>query len=295
MARKRLETKDFKFTLTEMDDARGSFSGYASVFGEVDSYGDVVIRGAFRKTLRDKRQFPVLWSHNIMEPIGIIRGQEDERGLEIEGQLNLDVQRGREIRSLMKQGAVTGLSIGYQVIKDAPGKEPAARELREINLWEISPCVFPACEPARVGEVKLEDLASDGFDLEERLEAGFGPEIGPDELKPYPNEHAARLQDPDKFDKFRRKADGTLFNTIKVPETIDIIWGHLKGAEADEWAAASLRFPTSSWTAEEARAWLKKNDIKATFEPASEEPEKSTPPAEAIKPETLHLLDEALR
>jgi len=79
--KKRLETKEIKFTLTDMDDARGTFAGYASIFDVVDSYGDIVVRGAFKKTLREKKQFPILWSHNIMEPLGVIRGQEDERGL----------------------------------------------------------------------------------------------------------------------------------------------------------------------------------------------------------------------
>ena len=159
--KKRLETKEIKFTLTDMDDARGTFAGYASIFDVVDSYGDIVVRGAFKKTLREKKQFPILWSHNIMEPLGVIRGQEDERGLAIEGQLNLDVQRGREIRSLMKQGAVNGLSIGYQVVKEAEDAETRARLLKEINLWEISPCVFQACPGALIDGVKSDESGDD--------------------------------------------------------------------------------------------------------------------------------------
>ena len=284
--KKRLETKEIKFTLTDMDDARGTFAGYASIFDVVDSYGDIVVRGAFKKTLREKKQFPILWSHNIMEPLGVIRGQEDERGLAIEGQLNLDVQRGREIRSLMKPGAVNGLSIGYQVVKEAEDAETRARLLKEINLWEVSPCVFQACPDALVGEVKAEEL-----------EILYGPALELEELKPYPNEHSARLQDPDKFDKIRRKADGTLFNKVKVPSTIDVLWGHLKDGEADDWAAQALRFPTKDWTAAEAKKWLKDNEVKyIAFEPATDsatEPGDPTP-KNTIKPETLHLLDETL-
>jgi len=291
MARKRLETKEFKFALTDLDDARGTFSGYASVFGAVDSYGDVVVKGAFKKTLRDKKQSPILWSHSIMEPVGVLRGAEDERGLEIDGQLNLDVQRGRELRSLMKQGAVDGLSIGYQVVKDEPGQGDAARMLKEINLWEISLCVFQACPGALVGEVKAEDLSAD-------LEEIYGPEAEPAELKPYPNEHSARLQDPDKFDKFRRSKGGRLFNRVDVPTSISIIWGHVAGRGEDEWAAQALRFPVSSWTAEKARKWLKDNDIQAQFEPAKEdnaEPAQATPPDPSPEPESLHSLDKAVK
>jgi HK97 family phage prohead protease len=168
--KKRLEIKEIKFTLTDIDDARGTFAGYASIFDVVDSYGDVVVRGAFKKTLREKKQFPILWSHSIMEPLGVIRGQEDERGLAIEGELNLDVQRGREIRSLMKQGAVNGLSIGYEVVKEGEDAETRARLLKEIKLWEISPCVFQACPDALVGEVKANGLNSgEGLELNPAL------------------------------------------------------------------------------------------------------------------------------
>jgi HK97 family phage prohead protease len=154
---KKLLTKDFKFTVDNSDDEKGTFTGYASIFGAVDSYGDVVMPGAFKRTLKNKKQFPLLWSHNITEPIGILTGEEDEKGLRIEGQLNLDVGRAVEVRSLMKQGAVDGLSIGYQVVKEGVDKETNARQLKEINLWEVSICVFQACPDAVVDEVKTDE------------------------------------------------------------------------------------------------------------------------------------------
>lgn len=88
-------------------------------------------------------------------------------------------------------------------------------------------------------------------------------------LRPYPNEHAARLIEPEKFDKFRRTKGGNLHGK-KVPATISIIWGHLKDKPDSAWAAQALRFPTSSWTADEAKKWLKDNDISyKEFAPAS--------------------------
>jgi len=267
MSRK-LETKnlEFKFTMNGEEAEAGTFNGYASIFDMVDSYGEIVTRGAFKKTLREKKQFPLLWSHNIDKPIGVISGVEDEKGLSVVGQLNLDVQLAREIRSLMAQTAIKGLSIGFNVVKESIDKESNLRQLKEIDLWEVSPCVFQACPEAEVEGIKS---------------------LGPDELKPYPNEHSARLIDPAKFDKFRRKADGKLYNKIKVPATIDVIWGHLKDGADDDWTTQALRFPTKDWTVAEAKAWLKDNDVKyIDFEPAKE-PEKSTP---EFKPETLHLM-----
>ena len=156
---KKIEIKDleFKFTVGGEDADAGTFTGYASIFDMVDTYGDAVQRGAFKKTLREKQQFPLLWSHDIAKPIGIISGKEDKKGLEVTGQLNLDVQLAREIRSLMAQGAVTGLSIGYNAVKELIDNETGIRNLQEINLWEISPCVFQSCPDAVVDDVKSKE------------------------------------------------------------------------------------------------------------------------------------------
>jgi len=300
MARKiKPETKEFKFVMDSMNEEKGDFTGYASIFGVVDSYGDMVLPGAFKKTIREKKEWPMLWTHDVREPIGVITGEENEKGLRVAGHLNCDVQRGREVRSLMAQRAVNGLSIGFVTVKEGVDDDSKARTLKEINLWEISPCVFQACPKAEVEEVKamgsvmkiVEDLYGPDLTMDKLLTFAYGPEISPEEVKPYPNEHSARLVDPAKFDKFRRKADGKLYNSIKVPATIDVIWGHLKDGEDDDWAAQALRFPTKDWTEAEAKAWLKDNEVKYTdFEPAKE-PEKSTP---SVKPETLHLMAETI-
>jgi hypothetical protein len=97
---------------------------------------------------------------------------------------------------------------------------------------------------------------------------------------PYANEHSARLKDPDDFaaDSFRRKADGTIYGSIKVPATIDVIWGKLKEHDdpSDQPIPQALRFPTKDWTADEAKAWLKENKVKyIDFEPAEKKEEKS--------------------
>lgn len=88
---------------------------------------------------------------------------------------------------------------------------------------------------------------------------------------PYPNEHAARLKDPGQFDEFRRTAGSGAGRVqgVKVPRSIDVIWGKKKGQAGV--VAQALRFPVSRWTVEEARAWLKANDISfIEFEPAKE-------------------------
>jgi HK97 family phage prohead protease len=146
---------EFKFTMAEGDAEPGSFTGYGSVFDVVDSYGDAVQKGAFKKTLREKKKFPLLWSHDsYLVPIGIITGEEDEQGLKVAGSLNLDIELARDVRSAMKQGSVNGLSIGYNVVKKDINNETGVRTIKEINLWEISACVFQACPGAVVAEIK---------------------------------------------------------------------------------------------------------------------------------------------
>jgi len=92
---------------------------------------------------------------------------------------------------------------------------------------------------------------------------------------PYPNEHAARLRDPDSLSpvRVRRTAgsgDGTV-NGVKVPESIDVIWYVIRRDGEEVPVAQALRFPVDSWSEAEARAWLKDHDIKPiAFEPAGE-------------------------
>ncbi len=146
---------EFKFTMADGDSEPGSFTGYGSVFDAIDSYGDAVQKGAFKKTLREKKKFPLLWSHDsFLVPIGIITGEEDDHGLKIAGSLNLDIELARDVRSAMKQGSVNGLSIGFNIVKKDIDEETGIRIIKEINLWEISACVFQACPGAVVAEVK---------------------------------------------------------------------------------------------------------------------------------------------
>lgn len=169
---------EFKYTMGEGEAEAGTFTGYLSVFDVIDDYGDVVKRGAFKKSIKDKKEFPILWSHDIFEPIGVFSAVEDEKGLLITGRLNLDVQRGREIRSLMAQGAVKGLSIGYRVIDSKPAERDGVdiRLLKEIDLWEGSPCVFQACPDAEIDEVKglIHRL---GHDIESIDPTSITPEV----------------------------------------------------------------------------------------------------------------------
>lgn len=135
----------------------GRFSGYASVFGEVDLGKDRIERGAFLNSLveRGARGVRMLYQHDPAEPIGawtVIR--EDARGLYVEGVLSPGVARAREVFSLMKSGALDGLSIGFRTVKARSDPKTGVRRILEADLWEISVVTFPMLPSARVSDVK---------------------------------------------------------------------------------------------------------------------------------------------
>lgn len=157
------------FEVKSIGEAQGGFaefSGYGSVFGDLDSYRDIVMPGAFKASLQRYREqdrpVPMLWQHRAAEPIGIYSDvSEDDHGLHVKGQLNLEVQKGREAYSLMKQRALSGLSIGYATKREQIDEAANHRKLLEVDLWEISPVTFPASDPSRIDAVKSVQTLSD--------------------------------------------------------------------------------------------------------------------------------------
>jgi len=139
--------------------ADGTFSGYASVWGEVDSYNEIVVKGAFKASLKawaKRGKLPrLLWQHNSAQPIGIFLSMvEDEKGLFVTGRLALDTERGKEAYALLKMGALDGLSIGYVATEWLTDQKAGTVTLTVIDLWEVSLVTFPAGPSARVDSVK---------------------------------------------------------------------------------------------------------------------------------------------
>jgi HK97 family phage prohead protease len=160
-----MNTKDFGFEIKAVSDS-GTFSGYGSVFGVKDSYGDIVVQGAFNDSLQDHRsksRMPaMLWQHRSSEPIGVYTSMtEDNIGLHVEGQLALTTVRGAEAHALMKMGALTGLSIGFQTRLESYDKVSGINTLQKVDLWEVSPVTFPANDAARISGVKAIELIKD--------------------------------------------------------------------------------------------------------------------------------------
>ena len=142
--------------------ATGEFEGYASLFGREDLGRDVVVRGAFAESLtqRGARGIRMLFQHDPGQPIGVWDDiREDSKGLFARGRLMGDVARAREVMSLMKAGALDGLSIGFKALKARRDAKSGVRRLEKIDLWEISIVTFPMLPDARVASVKSRPLA----------------------------------------------------------------------------------------------------------------------------------------
>src|SRR5215470_2213897 len=138
-------------------DPDGTVEGYASLFGEIDQARDMVMRGAFAETLASRgiRRIPMLFQHDPSEPVGIwLELREDFRGLFARGRLIPEVARGRELISLLREGAIDGLSIGFRASKARIDPKTRIRRLHAVDLWEISIVTFPLLAGARVRAVK---------------------------------------------------------------------------------------------------------------------------------------------
>lgn len=168
----------FEIDTKEVDEESGTFKGYGSTFGgKPDSYGDIIVEGAFSETLQKGGRngngvFPLLWQHDPDNPIGKwTQLAENKKGLLSVGKLTKGVQKADEALLLLKDGAINGLSIGYTIPKDGAeiDEKTRTRYIKKIDLWEISLVTFPANTRAQVTAVKKIIEAENERELEKAL------------------------------------------------------------------------------------------------------------------------------
>lgn len=153
-----LLTKSVELEIKEFSEK--GFTGYGSVFSTIDQGGDIVVPGAFEKSLTkwksNGRQVPVLWQHKTDEPIGSWPElKEDDHGLLGNAELwTDDAPYARIAHKGMKTKTITGLSIGYRVKREEYDKKAGANRLIELDLVEISVVTNPMHDDARIDSVK---------------------------------------------------------------------------------------------------------------------------------------------
>jgi HK97 family phage prohead protease len=139
----------FEIKSVKDDDEFFTFEGMASTFGNIDLVDDMIVKGAFEKSLAERTPV-ILWQHNTNEPIGMpieIREQNDGLFLKAKMPKDDDLVKGR-VMPQIRIGSVRKMSIGYSVKEsDIDGD---IRILKQIDLFEISLVTFPANPKASV-------------------------------------------------------------------------------------------------------------------------------------------------
>lgn len=166
---RKVEYKSLPFEVKEVDLQKGHFTGYAAMFNNIDSYRDVILPGAFKKTLQEwGHRVKVLWQHNPDIPIGKpVSMEEDSKGLLVTAKIS-ETTQGKDTLILLRDGVINELSIGFSSIKETFDKEQDLRYLNEVKLWEFSPVTWAANELAVVLAAKglsLKDLSDEDLEL----------------------------------------------------------------------------------------------------------------------------------
>lgn len=146
----------------------GQFEAYASVFGNKDSYGDIVIKGAFAEDLKaweaSDSPIPLYFGHNMSDPdynIGhIVKASEDDHGLLVTAELDLESPKAAQTYRMLKGKRINQMSFAYDVIEGGSvtstvdGQEDNAYELRALKIWEISIVPIGANQETEILAVK---------------------------------------------------------------------------------------------------------------------------------------------
>jgi hypothetical protein len=175
--------RDLLFTALDLKtvNSAGCFEGYASLFDHEDMGRDIVVRGAFRDSLKKRGAggIKMLFQHDPNQPIGIWQDLvEDARGLYAKGRIMTEVAKGAEVLALMRAGVLDGLSIGFRAVTGRRDAHTGVRKLQQVDLWEISVVTFPMQQGARIATTKGRPFADNSptqreFERWLRRDAGF--------------------------------------------------------------------------------------------------------------------------
>lgn len=166
---------EIKFT---GDGTQGVFEGYASVFSNTDSDGDIILPGAFKSVLENpKRKVAMFYNHRAWElPVGKWEHlEEDTKGLLVRGQLTPGHSGAQDLKAAMRHGTVEGMSVGFNCVREDFDVTSSGRIFKNISrLREISICPFPANDQAQVSSLKSVDGLLTVRDVEDWLRESAG-------------------------------------------------------------------------------------------------------------------------
>lgn len=173
-----LVRKEYAFEVKSVADAGdtsaaglGTFDGAASVYNVIDLHGDVIAPGAFDDTLSKTGPDRVLlWQHYIDSPIGMASFVDSAPSLDTTGTPNGEVKQAQEAMALVRQGAIKGLSIGFNITGEE--WDGGIRTITGVDLWEVSVVTFPANPLANITSAKNAHMALTELKARQVINAG---------------------------------------------------------------------------------------------------------------------------
>lgn len=159
-----IKSAPLRIKATDEADGQGTVTAVVSVFDNVDSYGDVMLKGAFADTLAEHKDagntVPFMWSHESADPFAYIgelaEAEETDEGLQVKAVFDLDNPTAVQVYKLLKGRRLREFSFGFIPRKTVPGErdgEPV-REVKSVELLEVSVVHVGANRATRVVEVR---------------------------------------------------------------------------------------------------------------------------------------------
>ncbi len=168
-----LEYKPFDFKASVQDEGKGIIHAVVSVFGNVDSYGDVMVKGAFKNSIeRGKKKGklpPGVWSHDWERPIAkTLDAWETDEGLNVLGQFNLETKDGQDAYSNVKHQLFDEYSFGFKRVKGGEEEKEGKNYVSDVEWLEWSPVLVGANRETYTAAVKSALAAKFAFGGEDR-------------------------------------------------------------------------------------------------------------------------------
>lgn len=196
----------FKLIESKSEDDKGLIEAYVSIFDNIDLCQDVIVKGAFAESLAKKLPKGV-WSHDWDKPIAkTLTASEDDKGLLIKGQFNLDTQRGKEAYSDIKFGLIDEFSIGFRVLDDE-WREDGIRVIKKARLYEWSPVLVGANPDTELVDIKGKKKKTDKENIKKVDFVKVDEKTGKVELfyREGKEKKSEVLQMSDKFKKYQKE------------------------------------------------------------------------------------------
>jgi HK97 family phage prohead protease len=139
----------------DIDEKSGIVKGYGSIFGNKDSDGDIIEKGAYKKTLEETgKRVKYIYQHDITKPLGVMKElYEDDKGLAFTAKVP-DTRLGKDVLELMRAGVITENSVGILPVVKEYDDDKEARYIKEVKLYEVSAVTLAANDEAKIQEVK---------------------------------------------------------------------------------------------------------------------------------------------